>query len=85
VIERIDLRALLRDSDLAVSGEGALDATTLEGKAPWTARQVAEEEGVRCALFGGRVELDEPDVHGLSGDPSRAAVDLRALAASLGG
>jgi glycerate 2-kinase len=79
------VRALLRDADLAVSGEGTLDATTLEGKAPWEARRVAEEEGVRCALFGGRVEVDVPDVHALSGDPARAVDDLRALARSLVG
>jgi glycerate 2-kinase len=89
ILERIDFRAYLRDADLAVSGEGKLDATTLEGKAPWEARRMAEEEGVRCALFGGRVELAEPDTHALSGDPARAAEDLRALgrelAASAGG
>ena len=79
ILERIDLRAYLRDADLAVSGEGTLDATTLEGKAPWEARRVATEEGVRCALFGGRVELDEPNTYALSGDPARAAEDLRAL------
>ena len=89
ILERIDFRAYLRDADLAVSGEGKLDATTLEGKAPWEARRMSEEEGVRCALFGGRVELDEPDTHALSGDPARAVEDLRALgrelAASAGG
>jgi len=79
ILERIDFRAYLREADLAVSGEGRLDATTLEGKAPWEARRMAEEEGVRCALFGGRVELEEPDVHALSGRRDRAAADLRAL------
>jgi glycerate 2-kinase len=79
LLERIDFRAYLRDADLAVSGEGQLDATTLEGKAPWEARRMSEEEGVRCALFGGRVELDAADVHALSGNPSRARDDLGEL------
>lgn len=79
VLDRIDFRASLREADLAVSGEGTFDATTREGKAPWEARRIAEEEGVRCALFGGRVELDGPDVHALSGNPDSAAADLRAL------
>jgi glycerate kinase len=83
ILERIDFRAYLREADLAVSGEGRLDATTLEGKAPWEARRMAEEEGVRCALFGGRVELEAPDVHALSGDPARVAADLHSLARSL--
>jgi len=83
VLERIGFRGRLRGADLAVSGEGTLDHTTTEGKAPWEARLAAEAEGVRCALFGGRVELDAPDVHALSGDPADAAHDLRALAHSL--
>ncbi len=83
MLDRIDFRASLREVELAVSGEGALDATTLEGKAPWVARRMAEEEGVRCALFGGRVLVDGPDFHELSGDPAQAAADLRELALSL--
>jgi glycerate 2-kinase len=83
ILERIDFRAYLREVDLAVSGEGKLDATTLEGKAPWEARRMAEEEGVRCALFGGRVEIEEPDVHALSGNRGRAADDLRRLGREL--
>ena len=83
VLDRIDFRASLREVDLAVSGEGRLDATTVEGKAPWEARREAEEEGVRCALFGGRVDLEVPDVHSLSGEPARAQDDLRKLARQL--
>jgi glycerate kinase len=85
VLDRIDFRASLREIDLAVTGEGTVDATSREGKAPWEARRMAAEEGVRCALFGGRVELEAEDVHSLSGDPSRAAEDLRQLARSLVG
>ena len=85
VLDRIDFRASLREIDLAVTGEGTVDATTLEGKAPWVARRMAEEEGVPCGLFGGRVLVDVPDVHALSGDPSRATEDLRSLARSLVG
>ena len=83
VLELIRFRERLRGMTLAVSGEGTLDQTTTEGKAPWRARLACEQEGVRCALFGGRVELDAPDVHPLSGDPRRAAGDLRALGRKL--
>jgi glycerate 2-kinase len=83
VLERIGFRERVRSANLAVSGEGAVDETTTEGKAPWEARRAAEEEGVRCVLFGGRVELDAPDVHALSGDPARARDDLRVLARQL--
>jgi glycerate kinase len=85
VLDRIDFRASLREIDLAVTGEGTVDATTLEGKAPWVARRMAEEEGVRCALFGGRLLVDAPDAYALSGDPGRAVEDLRSLARSLVG
>jgi glycerate 2-kinase len=83
VLEMIGFRERVRGVALAVSGEGTLDSTTTEGKAPWKARRVCEKEGVRCALFGGRVELDAPDVHALSGNPGRAAEDLRALGRKL--
>ena len=83
VLELIRFRDRLRGVELGVSGEGVLDATTTEGKAPWEVRRVCKREGVRCALFGGRVELEEHDVHALSGDPSRAADDLRALPSRL--
>ena len=84
VLDRIDFRERLRGVDLAVSGEGTLDATTREGKAPWEARRVAEGEGVRCALFGGRVLVDGADFHALSGDPGQASTDLRLLGRRLG-
>lgn len=83
VLDVIGFRERLRGAALAVSGEGTLDSTTTEGKAPWTARLVCEQEGVRCALFGGRVEVDVPDTYALSGDPTRAARDLQALARRL--
>jgi glycerate 2-kinase len=83
VLELIRFRERLRGVTLAVSGEGTLDATTTEGKAPWEARRVCVQERVRCALFGGRVELDAPDTYALSGDPRRAARDLQALARRL--
>ena len=40
--------------------------------------RICGEEGVRCEVFGGRVEEAPPgvEVHALSGDPARAADDL---------
>jgi glycerate kinase len=84
VLDRIGFRERVQSVDLAVSGEGTLDATTREGKAPWEARRVSEDAGVRCALFGGRVLVDGADLHALSGDPRQAANDLRLLGRLLG-
>jgi len=73
--------------DVVVTGEGRVDATTLEGKAPGEVARRALAAGVRCVVFGGVVELQLDDVEtvALSSDPARAEDDLVALARRLGG
>ena len=70
-------------ADLVVTGEGTVDRTTFEGKAPGEAVRICRETGVRYALFGGRVE-DGIDAVALSGDPDRARTDLEELGLGLG-
>ena len=86
VLETIGFRERAREAVLVVTGEGAVDRTTAEGKAPGEVVRVCGELGVRCALFGGRVA--EPpaavEVHELSGRPERARDDLTALGEELG-
>jgi glycerate kinase len=69
-------------ADLVVTGEGTVDRTTLEGKAPGAVARRCAALGVRCDLFGGVVR-DGVDARALSGDPSRAAEDLEALGEQL--
>jgi glycerate kinase len=78
VLERLDFRARVRRHSLAVTGEGTVDETTFEGKAPGEVLRACAEEGVECVLFGGRVNLpsDNLSLTRLSGDPERAAEDL---------
>jgi len=57
-----------RGYDLVVTGEGAVDKTTWEGKAPGEVVRRCREAGVRCELFSARDDL--------SGDPARAEQDL---------
>jgi glycerate kinase len=57
VLEAIGFDERLRGAELAVTGEGTLDATTLEGKAPAAVAAACRRVGVRCAVFGGRVDL----------------------------
>jgi glycerate kinase len=73
-----------RGAAFAVTGEGTVDATTLEGKAPGAVVRRCRELGVRCVLFGGRV-VPQPglDARPLSGDPGRAREDLVALGEKL--
>lgn len=86
VLRRLDFRARARGADLVVTGEGTVDETTATGKAPGEALRTCREEGVRCVVFGGRVDVDlaGADVVALSGDPDRAAEDLRELGRRLG-
>ena len=70
-----------------ITGEGAVDATTATGKAPGEAVRVCREVGVRCVVFGGRVEteLEGAELIALRGDPRRAREDLVALGERLAG
>lgn len=68
--------------DLVVTGEGTVDATTFEGKAPAVVQRRSRAAGVRCVLFGGRVLAAGAEP--LSGDPDRAYADLMQLGMRLG-
>nr|MBA2475109.1 glycerate kinase [Actinomycetota bacterium] len=82
----IGLRERIATAMLVVTGEGRVDATTAEGKAPWAVARACAEAGVRCVVFGGVVdaELEGLETVALSGVPERAAGDLRELGARLG-
>jgi glycerate kinase len=87
VLDAIGFRKRLAGTALVVTGEGTIDRTTLEGKAPGAVLAACREAGIRCALFGGVVE-EAPsgaEVYPLSGDPARARDDLVELGARLGG
>ena len=83
VQEAIGFRQRAAAADLVVTGEGTVDGTTFEGKAPGEALRVCEELGVRCVIFGGRVQ-DGIEAIPLGGDPSRATLDLEELGLGLG-
>ena len=73
--------------DVVVTGEGAVDATTLRGKAPGAVARRCAVAGVRCVVFGGRVDMAVPGAETieLSGDPDRVRRDLSALGVQLAG
>jgi len=70
-----------RGYDLVVTGEGRVDATTLEGKAPAEVARRCAAAGVRCVVAGGIVQTAVPGAEtvALSGDPARARDDLYEL------
>ena len=85
VLDRVGFDARLVASDLVVTGEGQVDETTAEGKAPGVVAARCAAAGVRCVVFGGRVlrALEGTETVSLSGDPSRARDDLEALGREL--
>jgi len=87
VLDLIRFDERLAGCDVVVTGEGRVDATTLEGKAPGEVARRALAAGIRCVVFGGVVELDLDGAETvvLSGDPGRAEDDLVALGRRLGG
>jgi glycerate kinase len=78
VLDLLGFDERLASSDVVVTGEGRVDATTAEGKAPGEVARRALAAGVRCVVFGGRVEVELPGVETveLSGEPARAEDDL---------
>ena len=81
VLDLVGFDDRVRDCDLAVTGEGQVDRTTAEGKAPGVVAARCAAAGVRCVVFGGRVleEIAGVETVALSGDPARAEADLEEL------
>ena len=81
VLDRIGFDEQLSSCDLVVTGEGQVDETTTEGKAPGEVSRRASAARVPCVVFGGLVLADAPGARtvALSGDPERAEFDLQEL------
>jgi glycerate 2-kinase len=83
VLDAIGFDRRAAGAAFAVTGEGTVDATTLEGKAPAAWARRCGALGLACVVFGGRVEGGVAGARALSGDPGRAVEDLRALGEEL--
>ncbi len=75
VLDLIGFDELAGHAGLVITGEGTVDATTFEGKAPGAVLARCRVLDVRCELFGGLV-APGLEAHALSGMPERAAQDL---------
>jgi glycerate kinase len=86
VLDLVGFRERTRGAVLVVTGEGTVDRTSAEGKAPGAVVRACRNEGVRCVVFGGRVEepLEGAEHLELSGIPGQAREDLVELADRLG-
>lgn len=85
ILDIVGFDELLSGCDLVVTGEGQVDRTTAEGKAPGVVAERCAAAGVRCVVFGGRVvePLEGVETVSLSGDPARAEADLEELGKAL--
>jgi glycerate kinase len=93
VLEAVDFAARLESAAFAVTGEGAVDRSSLEGKTVAGVLAACRHGGVPCIVFGGRVEdgigaelygAGAEAVFALGGDPGRARDDLVELGRTLG-
>jgi glycerate kinase len=86
VLDAVGFDARVDGVSLIVTGEGTVDRTTKEGKAPAEVARRAAARGVECVVFGGVVvePLAGTETVDLSGDPANARVDLRELGLRLG-
>jgi len=82
VLDLIGFDARAARASLVVTGEGTVDATTFDGKAPGAVQRRCRALAVRCELFGGVVR-DGIDAHALSGRIESAAADLERLGEEL--
>jgi glycerate 2-kinase len=92
VLKALNLAGALEGVSLAVTGEGTVDRSSLEGKTVAGVLAACTKAGVPCAVFGGRVEAGIAEelhrsaaagVYALSGDVARAREDLTELGAAL--
>lgn len=93
VLEAVRFDERLQGVALAVTGEGAVDLSSAEGKTSAGVAAVCARAGVPCVVFGGLVETGAAAaLHGagatavfsLSGKPERASADLVELGEALG-
>jgi glycerate kinase len=86
VLDLIRFREQVRGAALVVTGEGTVDRSSSEGKAPGAVVRMSREEGVRCVVFGGRLleGLAGAENLELSGSPEHARRDLVRLGERVG-
>lgn len=95
ILELIDFAGRVRDADLVVTGEGAMDEQTLRGKAPAGVAAAARGASVPVVAVAGRCTLGSEQLHGagiarcypltdLESDPARSIAEAASLLEELG-
>lgn len=63
VLDLVDFRSKLAETDIVITGEGSLDAQSLHGKAPVGVAAAAGEFGVPVVAVAGRSTLSDIQLH----------------------
>ncbi|MFB8008622.1 glycerate kinase [Nocardia sp. NPDC056000] len=95
VLDLVDFPAQLAGADLVVTGEGSLDAQSLNGKAPMGVATAARRAGVPIVAVAGRVQLTPDQLRAagftaayaltdLEPDPARCMADAAELVRRIG-
>ncbi len=63
VIDAVDLPEAMREADLCITGEGAIDTQTAFGKTPAGVASVAGRQSIPVVAIGGGVSLDAVKLH----------------------
>jgi glycerate 2-kinase len=74
VLEALHLEAHLARASLVITGEGAINAQTLSGKAPWEVYHRSQTHGVPVLMLGGDIAKTPVELRGAPG------LQLRAIA-----
>ncbi|WP_067694937.1 glycerate kinase [Nocardia jejuensis] len=95
VLELVDFPAQLSGADLVVTGEGSLDAQSLNGKAPTGVANAARGAGIPVVAVAGRLQLTPEELRSagfesayalsdLEPDPDRSMAEAAALLERIG-
>ena len=59
VLDTIDFKRMIANTDLVITGEGRIDSQTLMGKAPSGVLRYAKEQNIPCIAVGGGVKWSD--------------------------
>jgi glycerate kinase len=76
VADAVGLAEQVRDSDLAVTGEGAFDFSSRSGKVPYGVAQLASQHLVPCIALAGVVQIGSREMRALGVESAYSMVDL---------
>ncbi|MDP2303797.1 MAG: glycerate kinase [Ignavibacteria bacterium] len=63
VLDKIDFKSLIKDSDLIITGEGYLDNQTKFSKAPYGIAQAAKKQNIKTLMLAGDYDVNSKNLY----------------------